>query len=107
MLLGVKDERLDQTLRQKDGDTLAREGARDAKAIAQDGNSNHLVLRHLGEELVVRGLRDLKRTHQSVTSSRAASTRRHPHCHPLSAHRSSSPRVALVQRRLARAPRRA
>lgn len=56
MLRRVNDEGLDQTLRQQDGDALAREGARDAKAVAQDGDSNHLVLRHFREELVVRGL---------------------------------------------------
>ena len=52
----MEDERLDQTLRQQDGDALAREGARDAKTVAQDGNGNHLVLRHFREELVIRGL---------------------------------------------------
>ena len=55
----MEDERLDQTLRQQDGDALARERARDAKTVAQDGNGDHLVLRHFREELIVRGLLSL------------------------------------------------
>lgn len=57
MLVGVEDERLDHTLSQEDGNTLAGEGASDAKAVAQNGHGDHLVLRDFGEELVVRGLR--------------------------------------------------
>ena len=48
--------RLDEALRDEDGDGLAREGARDAEAVGEDGDGDHLVLGHLGEELVVGGL---------------------------------------------------
>ena len=56
MLLGVHNERLDHALRQEDGDTLAGKGAGDAKAVAEDGHGDHLVLRHFRQKLIVRGL---------------------------------------------------
>ena len=51
------NERLDQALRLENGNALTSEGAGDAKAVAEHSRGNHLVLGHLGEELVVRGLR--------------------------------------------------
>lgn len=48
--------RADETLRDENLDRLPRERARDAKAVAEDRDGDHLVLRHLREELVVRGL---------------------------------------------------
>lgn len=68
MLVGVEDERLDHTLSQENGDTLAGEGASDAKAVAQNGHGDHLVLRDFGEELVVRGLRICDKKASSVSS---------------------------------------
>jgi hypothetical protein len=51
----------------RDGDGLAREGAGDAEAVAEDGDGDHLVLGHLGHELVVGGLlREGKRLGQRV-----------------------------------------
>ena len=53
--------------REEDGDGLAREGAGDAEAVAEDGDGDHLVLGHLGHELVVGGLlREGKRLGQRV-----------------------------------------
>ena len=67
MLVGVEDERLDHTLSQENGNTLAGEGASDAKAVAQNGHGDHLVLRDFGEELVVRGLRVCDKKASSVS----------------------------------------
>lgn len=52
----MNGHRLDHALGDQDGDCLAGEGAGEAETVAQDGDGDHLVLGHLGHELVIGGL---------------------------------------------------